>query len=64
MKTYRIIWHSMQTGSEETIAVCRNLREAHRQALLMIGQSVAFDDMRTEYIIDSAYVADENGNPI
>jgi hypothetical protein len=63
MKPHRIIWSSKPTGSEET-AFIGSLRDAHKSACKMVGEPVSVDGVDTGCVVESAYVADENGNPL
>ncbi len=65
MKKFRIVYSTKATGTEETACICDTLDEATAIAHKMLGEWLYFGDEQTAIgRVDSAYVADENGNPL
>ena len=62
MAKYRIIWSSRATGTDETWFI-GSIEDARTSALAMVGQPVYFQDEQID-VVDSAFVADGEGNEV
>lgn len=63
MRRFRIIWTSKATGTDQTTVICNTECEARCAARKMIGEPIFFDDEQIG-VVENAYLADENGNPL